>query len=128
MAKPTKPIEPHQFIRNSPSRPLAQADVREFVLENDFPPPWGASMEAHLTSHLAALGFQKIWCQCQEVHTIVRIRMNCGVGEPRPVAELKRLLRKVARALGSPVSRGGMNVWVRRDRIEAAIVMEQPAG
>src|SRR6266436_2477933 len=118
MPKPTKPIEPHQFIWNSPGRPLAQEEVREFVLQHDFPPPWGPSMESELKSHLTSSGFQKVWCQCLETHRVARIRMTCGAGEPPPAAEIRRLLRKVARALGSPVSRGGMNVWVQRDRIE----------
>ena len=83
-------------------------------------------MESELTSRLTALGFHKIWCQCQEVHRIVRMRMSYGAGEMPPAAAIKRLLRRVAKELGCEVSRGGMDVWVQRSRAEAAIVMEQP--
>jgi len=84
-------------------------------------------MESEIKSRLTALGFQKIWCECQEIHRIARLRMSYGLGEMPPAAAIKRLLRRVARELGSSVARGGMNVWVQRDRAEAAIVMEQPS-
>jgi hypothetical protein len=63
-----------------------------------------------------------------ETHPVAHIRMTCGAGEPPPPAEIKRLLRRVAKELGCAVPRNGNNVWVQRARIEAAIVMEQPAG
>src|SRR5713101_6719797 len=91
-AKLTKPFNPHQFILHSPSRPLAQEEVREFVLQHDFPLPWGPSMESELKNHLTALGFQKVWCQCLETHRVARIRMKCGASEPPPAIEIRRLL------------------------------------
>jgi hypothetical protein len=128
MSNRRKTIEPRQFILNSPDPTLTQAQVRSMILQTDFPPVWGPSMESEITSRLMSLGFLKIWCQCQEVHRIVRMRMSYGAGERPPAPAIKRLLRKMVRELGSPVTKGGTNVWVERDRIEAAIVMEQPVG
>jgi hypothetical protein len=127
MSNGKKPIEPREFILNAPNPTLTQADVRDYLLQADFPPAWGLNMESEIRSRLTALGFLKIWCQCQEIHRIVRMRMSYGAGARPPAAAIKRLLRRMARELGSPVTSGGMNVWVERDRIEAAIVMEQPA-
>lgn len=127
MQKRKRPIKPRRFILNSPGRPLAQEEVREFVLQHDFPPTWGPLLESELKSCLTALGYEKIWCQCQEIHRIVRMRMSYGAGAMPPAAAIKRLLRRVARELGCPVTRRGMNVWVQRDRIEAAVVLTEPA-
>ncbi len=58
-----------------------------------------------------------------ELHPVAHLRMNVGAGQSRPVAQIKRVLRQVVRELGCAVTRGGMNVWVQRDRVEAAIVI-----
>lgn len=125
MLKRSKPIEPRQFILNSPSpRPsLTQADVRGFILQHDFPPRWGADMEAELKSRLMALGFTKIWCECMETHRVAHIRMTCMADEPPLPAAIRRLLRRVGKELGCAVPANGNNVWVRRNRVHAAFVM-----
>src|SRR5258706_16074753 len=107
MRKRTKSIEPRRFILDSPAPPLTEAEVRNFILRHDFPPSWGQSMETELKSRLTVLGFHQTWCQCQEIHRIVRMRMSYGLGEMPPAAAIKRLLRRIAKELGCGVSHGG---------------------
>jgi hypothetical protein len=125
MPKAQKPIEPREFILTN-GRPHTNDEIRDWILSYQFPPEWGVDMEVELVRLLTAEGFSNIWCQCLETHRVARVRMTCGAGEPRPVAEIRRVLRRVARKLGSPIPKGGLNVEVRRDRVDTAVVMEQP--
>ncbi len=125
MANRTRSIEPREFILTN-GRPHTNDEIRDWILVHQFPPEWGVDMEVELVKYLTEEGFSKIWCQCLETHRVARIRMSCGAGETRPIAEIRRVLRRVARKLACPIPKGGLNVEVRRDRVDAAVVMEQP--
>jgi len=54
--------------------------------------------------------------------------MNCGLGEPRSITEIRQVLRRVARKLGCSIQNGGLNIELKRDRVDAVIVLEQASG
>ena len=125
MANRTRPIEPRQFILTH-ARPHTNDEIRDWIIAHRFPPEWGLDMQVEVVNYLTIEGFSNIRCQCLETHRVARIRMSCGAGETRPIAEIRRVLRRVARKLGSPIPKGGLNVEVRRDRVDAAVVLDQP--
>ena len=80
-------------------------------------------MERELRAGLAAAGFTVTRCRCHEPDHIAEIRMTCGAGRPRLVAEVRRRLRRVVREIGSIIPRGGFNCAVRRNRVQAELVL-----
>jgi len=86
------------------------------------------SVDEELLARNAIEGFSNLRCQCRETHRVARIRMNCGLGEPRSITEIKRVFRRVARRLGCSIPTGGLNIEVKRDRVDAVIVLEQESG
>ena len=125
MANRTRPIEPRQFILTH-ARPHTNDEIRDWIIAHRFPPEWGLDMQVEVVNYLTIEGFSNIRCQCLETHRVARIRLTC-VGDPLTVVEIRRVLRRVARKLGSPIPKGGLNVEARRGRVDAAVVMEQPS-
>jgi hypothetical protein len=127
MENRTSPIEPREFILTH-GCPHTQDEIRDWILTHQFPPEWGVDMEVELVKYLTAEGFSNLRCQCLETHRVARIRMNCGLGEAHPVAEIRRVLRRVARKLGCSIPSRGLKVEIRCDRVDAAIVLEHASG
>ena len=125
MPKHHQPVQPREFILSQNS-PVTQPEVRDWILSNTFPPSWGGPMEFELSQALAAKGFSNAKCHCLETHRVAIIRMVCAAGQP--VAAVRRLLLRVARELGCTIPRGGLNCMVHRERVEAEVVLDCPAG
>jgi hypothetical protein len=124
MPKHHQPIQPREFIliQNSPA---TQPEVRDWILSNTFPPVWGGPMEFELSQALAVKGFSTVTCNCLETHRVAVIRMACAAGQS--VAAVRRLLLRVASELGCTIPRGGLNCMVRCQRVEAEVVLTDPA-
>jgi len=58
-------------------------------------------------------------------HPVAEIRMTCDTGEPPPMREMRRLLRKVVRGIGSEIMPSGLNCLVRQNRVEAELVLTE---
>jgi hypothetical protein len=108
MSKNQKPIEAHQFILNSPEPPLAQGEVRDFIMANPSPPPWGPEMEQEIRARLTADGFHVGRCQCLGTHPVVAIKLR---GRPEmEIREMRRRIRKLAKDLGHRAPSGGLSI------------------
>src|SRR6266567_1067969 len=108
----------HKFILNQPAPP-DDGFVKRFIMSCPAPAPaWGEAMERALSEGFIAAGFRISRCRCHTPHHIAEIRMTCDAGEPPPIREMRRLLRRVVQGVGSEITPGGLNCLVRRNRVE----------
>lgn len=108
------------------NRPLTQEEIKTWMLQERFPPPWGKPFEDEFTAILTGQGFEKVRCECYDTHPVMEVHMRWGKWQRQPEIKVNRLLRKLLKELNCKVPNGCVNLELRPDRVGASIVVELP--
>jgi hypothetical protein len=100
--------------------------VRQFIMENPAPPPWGPLMAREIRDRLTAVGFHVSRCSCVEEHPVVAITLRGPTD--LTVQQMRRCIRKLAKDLGHCATPGGMAIVGQAGRFDGAFVMEAEFG
>jgi len=106
---------------------LTPERAREYILEHQFPPVWGQELEGEIRRRLAQAGMRCTLCRCLGEHPVVEMRMTKAPDRPMTVREFKRLIRGIAGQLGLRIAPDSLVASLAGQRVEAAMVLENPA-
>jgi hypothetical protein len=118
--------EDWQSQRSEAGPSLDRDSIHRFILGHQFPVPFGPELTAALRSQLEAGGFTVKVCRLHDAHPIAIIRMDCGAAGPPPLAQIRRLFRRVAAELGYQVAHNGLNLMLRHNRVEIEAALDVP--
>jgi hypothetical protein len=102
---------------------MTPEQIREFILQHQFPPAWGREMESEIQLRLVAAGFSQVRIHCLDEHPVAEVRMRKPADRALTIRELVRLLGRVAEELGATIVRGSVVASIQGDRVEAGLVM-----